>query len=116
RNTPMGTQLGDELEKLEGVRAVDRLRFAHIEFQGLYVYLLSLQPETYFSRSQPIFLAGDPSQAERALAEGAVLITENLSKRRRLTAGDTLELRTPTGVKRYPVAGVIIDYTSDQGT
>ncbi|MFN7131393.1 MAG: ABC transporter permease, partial [Myxococcales bacterium] len=116
RNTPIGPHLGPELEKLDGVKLVDRVRAVHVDYEGLYVYILSLEPSAYFSRSTPDFLSGDPKRAREAMEAGGVLVSENLSKRRNLKAGDVLELKTPTGVQRYPVAGVVIDYTSDQGT
>jgi len=47
---------------------------------------------------------------------GYVTISENLSRRRNLHPESTFEMDTPTGRRTYKVAGVITDYTSDQGT
>jgi putative ABC transport system permease protein len=115
RNTPMGPALGLELDKLEGVRAVDRVRLLHVDYSNLNIFLLSLDPDIYFERARVTFLQGDPETAVQKVKDGEVIISENLSKRRGLNAGDRIELKTPTGMKSYPIAAVSLDYTSDQG-
>jgi putative ABC transport system permease protein len=49
------------------------------------------------------------------LAGRAVLISEPLSRHRRLGVGDHLDLRTARGLRRFRIAGVYTDYASDQG-
>jgi putative ABC transport system permease protein len=45
-----------------------------------------------------------------------LLVSENLAGLQRLRLGDTFELPTPNGVLRLPIAGVVVDYTDQQGT
>ncbi len=67
-------------------------------------------------RSRFPFLRGDPeSIMRRFLGEDCVLITESFARRHRLADGDALELMTPLGPRRFPVAGTFYDYTRDQG-
>jgi len=47
--------------------------------------------------------------------EGSVLLSEPLAQRLGLGPGDRLRLRTQSGPRDFPVAGVFLDYISDTG-
>lgn len=115
QNNPMSPALGGELEKLEGVEAVDRVRIFPHDVLGLRVFIVSLDPDIYHQHGRLSMLAGRlPTPQERR--EGWLTISENLARRRSLAPGDPFEIATPTGVRTYRVSAVIVDYTSDQGT
>lgn len=60
--------------------------------------------------------AGERRAAWRAFATGgAVLVSEPFAFRRGLAPGDTVELPTDRGRRRFPVAAVTVSYASDQG-
>lgn len=115
QNNPMAPGLGEELEQLDGVAYVDRVRLLQHDVLGLRVFVISLVPELYDLRGKPQVLAGKRPDAEER-ARGVVTISENLARRRDLKPGDTFPLDTPSGRKTLTVGAVIIDYTSDQGT
>jgi putative ABC transport system permease protein len=115
RNTPMNPALGAEVDGIPGVESVDRVRIVNTDYDGLRIVVLSLNPDVYFRRSLPVFTEGRPEEALMKVKGGGVLISENLGRRRGLHAGGVFNLPTPTGVHPFPIAGVIIDYTSDQG-
>ena len=81
---------------------------------GLRAYIVSLIPEIYERHGRPELLEGRLPTREERLA-GRVIISENLSRRRGLHAGDSFEMSTPTGQRTYQVGAVAVDYTSDQG-
>ncbi len=114
QNQPINAALGDELQKIPGVDQVDRVRiFAHDALE-LRVFIVSMITEVYERRGNPDVLEGTlPTPAQRLTH---VTISENLSRRRNLHAGDHFQMSTPTGRQDYVVAAVIIDYTSDQGS
>ncbi len=115
QNSPMKPDLGFELEKIPAVAGVDRVRIFPYELQGLRIYIISLNPELYYTRGRSTVLEGAaPTRAERA--QGKVSISENLMRRRGLHLGSQFPVSTPTGVHVYTVAAVIADYTSDQGS
>lgn len=61
-------------------------------------------------------LAGDVPDARRRFSAGdAVLVSEPLARRVGLALGDGVELPTPEGSMRLPVAAVFRDYSSEQG-
>ena len=114
QNQPIIGALGDELEKLPGVESVDRVRIFPHDALGLRVFVVSMISEVYERRGAPDVLDGAlPTPGQRLTH---VTISENLSRRRKLHAGDHFKMITPTGEQDYAVAAVIIDYTSDQGS
>jgi len=116
RNTPMAPGLGDELARIRGVEAVDRVRMARVRYRGQTAFLLSLDKAVYWKYGHPIFLEGRDSPPGSRRAREEVGLSENFARRWRLHVGDTLPLRTPHGMRRYRVGAVIVDYTSDTGT
>ncbi len=94
---------------------VDRVRVLPHDVLGLRAYVISLIPEIYEQYGRPLLLEGQLPTREERLA-GRVTISENLARRRGLEVGESFEMATPTGPRRYTVGAVIVDYTSDQGS
>lgn len=115
QNQPMNPELGKAIDVLPGVGSVDRVRILPHDVLGLRIYVISLIPEVYAQRAKPIIIEGRMPTSEEWRA-GRVIISENFSRRRNLHVGDSFEMSTPTGVRKYTVATVAVDYTSDQGT
>jgi putative ABC transport system permease protein len=62
------------------------------------------------------FLRGDDARImQRFLNEECVLVSESFARRYRVRDGRMLELTTPEGKRRFPIAGTFYDYTRDQG-
>lgn len=62
------------------------------------------------------WLEGDGLAARERVEQGrAVLVTEPLARRDQLSAGDMLELTTPSGPARFEVAAIYRDYSTDRG-
>jgi putative ABC transport system permease protein len=60
---------------------------------------------------------GDADDMYRRTAAGAgLMVSDNLAQLQGLKLGDTLEVPAPYGVIRLPIAGVIVDYSDQQGT
>ncbi|MBX7096170.1 MAG: ABC transporter permease [Myxococcaceae bacterium] len=114
-NTPMSVDLAPELAKLPGVEMVDRLRIFPHDVLGLRIFVVSLSADIYEKRGKPEVIDGHLPNAEERAA-GWVMVSENFARRRKLHAGDSFPITTPTGERTYRVCGVIVDYTSDQGS
>lgn len=115
QNNPMTPALADDFRKIPNVEAVDLVRIFPHELMGLRIYVISLNPETYYAHAKPQLLGGRlPTPEERQ--RGLVTVSENLSKRRNLKPGDKFQMNTPTGVVNLEVSAIILDYTSDQGS
>ncbi len=62
------------------------------------------------------FLRGNgPEILRRFQAEPCVLVSESFVRRHRLREGEGIDLTTPEGVRKFPIAGIFYDYTRDQG-
>src|SRR5262249_43280590 len=114
KNQPMKEELGAELDRIDGVASVDRLRIYPQDVLGLRVYILSLNPDIYNKRGKVDIIEGALPTAEQR-AHNYVTISENLARRRDLRPESTIDIDTPTGRRAYKVAAVMRDYTSDQG-
>ena len=58
---------------------------------------------------------GSATIMRRFHEEASVLISEPFARRQRLGEGDSIELTTPEGPRKFAIAGVFYDYTRDQG-
>jgi putative ABC transport system permease protein len=56
-----------------------------------------------------------PEIMRRFQAEPCVLVSESFARRHRLRDGESIELTTPEGVRKFSIAGIFYDYTRDQG-
>ena len=60
---------------------------------------------------------GDADDMYRRTAAGdALMVSDNLAQLQHLKVGDVLEVPAPYGTIRLPIAGVILDYSDQQGT
>lgn len=118
RNTPIAADFMAELEAVPGVELVRPTRLAEIDYHGYPIKLTSTQTEKLEQHSIIDVLEGG-SQREllaKLRDQRAVYVSENFSNRFGLHAGDTLALGAKGGTRRFPIAGVVVDYTSDIGT
>jgi putative ABC transport system permease protein len=120
---PMTDTLRGPLARLPGVAFVERLRMVDVDLthvgtaaSSARVKLIAMDTDALGGRARLVMVDGAAADAKRRLRGGEVLISENLARRHGLSRGDTLVLPTARGQKRFRVAAVIVDYTSDQGT
>ncbi len=112
----MSEKLGDELAALPEVDAVQRVRIDDISYRGHTVRLLATDVEVYAQRTSTTVLEGSMPDIRAKLAAGAVIVSENFARHYGVHRGGSVELATRAGTRAFPVAGVIVDYTSDAGT
>jgi putative ABC transport system permease protein len=63
------------------------------------------------------FSEGDPREAWARAREGAVLVSEPFAFRHSIPPrGGQVTLRTDSGLRTFPVAGIYYDYAADRGT
>jgi putative ABC transport system permease protein len=79
------------------------------------VPLTALQLTRAGSTALQLISGGDPSKAWAAYQKGDVIISEPLSWRLQLHAGDDLSLSTSAGVQKFHVAAVYREYGNDRG-
>jgi putative ABC transport system permease protein len=115
RNTPVAEALGAELAAIDGVELIRPIRNIDIEYHNISVKLESTDNELFARHGQLTLLEGSESDAFEQLKRGAVVVSENFSRRFDVHRGDAIALPTKNGTRRFTVAAVAIDYTSDLG-
>ena len=117
RGATLDSALVAGLATLPGVRAVDHLR-GFLGYTGeRRVAVAGVTMDLPGGERRFPLLAGDGTAARTAaVRDGAVLISEPLARKAGLGPGDTLPLTTPAGERRFPIAAVYYDYSSESGT
>ncbi len=106
-----------ELEGIAGVRRVQTVRNARIMFRGTPIMIVAADiaslAET--ARREPVHGNADEMYRETAAGRG-VMVSDNLAQLQRLQLGDMLEIPAPYGLLRLPIAGILVDYSDQQGS
>ncbi|MFN3649177.1 MAG: FtsX-like permease family protein [Armatimonadota bacterium] len=102
--------------ELPGVAAVDTYRGLQITYGDRLAQAVGIDFEVQEQHGRLQFLRGDAAEIlRRARQEDGVIVSESFSFRHRVEEGDSVTLRTPSGVVRLPVEGVYYDYSTDAG-
>lgn len=106
-----------EIAEVPGVRHVERVRVVRQLYAGGTITLLALDAEKFLSRATIWVAEGDEREIREDLIAGrGVIVSDNLARWHHLHAGDRLSLDTPTGRLTVPIAGVLVEYSSDRGS
>ena len=112
---PISHDLNDPLAAMHDVERVERVRMADIAYKNFPIKLISSDFAALDGREHLIMLEGTQEGAVRKMHEGAVLVTENFSRRFGVHLGNRIALAAASGTRTFEVCGVVIDYTSDMG-
>jgi len=108
--------LVEELASLPGVAEVGRLRQLFVYSGDRRISLIGVDMGLSADRDQFELFEGERAQAlRRCREEGAVIISEPLSRKAGLGVGDTLPLTSPSGELGFPIVGVSYDYGNEAG-
>ncbi len=116
-NIPMPDSMRSEIEKVPGVRLAYSFRKTNIHYAGRRILLESFDVD--LSKDYVVFnLFADGKRADmiRLLPrQDYVVVNESLAARHNLKPGDSIDLPTPVGVRRFGVAAIVVAYESDSG-
>ncbi|HKX00016.1 MAG TPA: FtsX-like permease family protein [Bryobacteraceae bacterium] len=107
-----------ELKAVEGIDEVVPVRNIRVNFHGTPVLVVAtdLAPFAARTRGREV-VAGDYDEMHRLSAAGkGVVVSENFSELQKLGLGGNVELATPAGVLRLPIAGIVKDFAQQQGS
>lgn len=109
--------MAGELAAVPGVREVQRMRQARIEYGGSPILLMATDLRQLAASSPRTVLEGRADDMyARAIAGEGVIVSENFASIRGVHVGSELELGAPDGVMRLPIVGVVRDYSDQQGS
>ena len=109
--------MAPEIQAVPGVERVQMFRNGRITFRGVPIMAVALEMESVAAttRSRPV--AGDAADMYRLAAGGeGLIVSDSLAQRLQLAFGEILEIPAPYGTIRLPIAGIIVDYTDQQGS
>ncbi len=106
-----------ELAAVPGVGRVQSVRDARVVFRKTPVMVVSVDVKSIAetARRDPVEGTAD-DMYRRAAAGEAVLVSDNLAQLQHLKLGETLDLPAPYGSIHLPIAGIVLDYSDQQGT
>ncbi|OQX19142.1 MAG: ABC transporter permease [Desulfobulbaceae bacterium A2] len=108
--------LRQELLQIPGVGRVESYRATHPMYQGRQILVGSIEIVPLLDRIQYDYLQGSADTLRRGAPQGQCLVSDNFASLFGLGVGQEVELATPRGTVRFPIAAVVRDYGSDQGT
>ena len=117
RHPTISLELAEEIARLPGVAAVDRLRAYEIDSQGMPVTLASVDFSIPRTRHDSKFFSGRPTVD--VLAElsnqNAVIVSEPFTYKHHVKTGDSITLGLGARQITFRVADVYYDYSSERG-
>jgi putative ABC transport system permease protein len=106
-----------ELAAIPGVGRVQTVRDARIVFRGTPVMVVAVDIESVAQTAGREPVAGRADEMYGATAAGhGLMVSDNLARLQHLSLGQMLEIPAPMGVITLPIAGIIVDYSDQQGT
>jgi putative ABC transport system permease protein len=106
----------DELLHLPGVKRVESYRAIHPLYRGNQIMVASIEIAQLLERITYDYAQGNADSLLAGVRAGGCVVSENFMRRYHLGVGQQVELVTPRGTVRIPIAAVVRDYGSDQGT
>ncbi|MCB1037872.1 MAG: ABC transporter permease, partial [Acidobacteria bacterium] len=115
RTAPYGPKLRRALEELEGIDGLNTVRRVELPTPDGVLRLAALDLDPRAEASYRI-TAGRPRAVWEVWRRGeAVLVSEPYAFRHQVGPGELVELATDAGRRNLPIAGIFVDYGSDQG-
>jgi putative ABC transport system permease protein len=109
--------MAPEIGAIPGVERVQMVRDARIVFRKTPVMVVAVEVSSVAQtvRREPV--AGDADDMYRRTAAGqGLMVSDNLAQLQGLKLGEILEVPAPNGLIRLPIAGIVVDYSDQQGT
>ncbi|TAK31785.1 MAG: ABC transporter permease [Chloroflexota bacterium] len=107
----------DRLRQTDGVADFYGLRIFSLPHQGKDIAITAIDIPGFREHARMVWAAGDSTALDRMVDQDALLISEPLAHHLNLGIGGQLTLDTPYGGEvPFTVAGIVVEYGSDQGS
>jgi putative ABC transport system permease protein len=118
RHPTLSPGLTEQIAKLPGVAAVDRLRAYETSYEGILVTLASMDVQVLAPYDKSNFFSGrSPQEVLRELrGQNAILVSEPFTYKHHVKTGDSIELALGESRARFRIVDVYFDYSSERGT
>ncbi len=109
--------LGDEISRIPGVEDFQTVRSFRLNVGGTPILLIVIDAKSFERRGHRPLVAEDPrGMYTLAISGQGVIVSDNFARLQRRSIGDRVELATPGGLLSLPIAGIITDWSDQQGS
>ena len=109
--------VASEVQQVPGVEQTQMVRSARTLFRGTPVTVVALEVGKFEKKVRRRMIAGNQQDMYRRTAAGqGIMISDSFAGLRGVSLGETIELPTPRGLLRLPIAGITRDFSDDEGT
>jgi putative ABC transport system permease protein len=116
RHPTIAESLANDIEAIPGVEAVDRFRAYAIRYGGLPSTLAAGDVRAQMRYGRTALYQGDMQDALQSVTSGeGVIISEPFSEKHRLRVNDRIILPIGAQQKEFRIAGIFLDYSSENG-
>jgi putative ABC transport system permease protein len=117
RTVTFPSSVGDAIAAVPGVDQVQLVRNARVLYRGTPVMVISVEAQKVATTVFRQPLQGDSVEMHRLTAEGkGLIVSDGFESNLGVRLGDMVELPTPSGLLRLPVAGIVRDYSDMLGS
>jgi putative ABC transport system permease protein len=117
RHPTISLPLTEQIAKLPGVAAVDRLRAYEISYEGMPVTLASVDLRVLRAYHKSDFFSGRPTETVLSELRGqnSIIVSEPFTYKHHVKAGDSIKLGLGESRASFRIADVYYDYASERG-
>jgi putative ABC transport system permease protein len=110
-------EFASAIAEIPGVRWVEEFRGIHIKYEDKHPFLATLPLARTFKRLEMPIVSGTRERLVRDVPSGrGFAVSDNFAMLFKKKLGDPVTIDTPSGPLTLPVAAIVSDYSSDQGT
>jgi putative ABC transport system permease protein len=96
---------------------VQLVRNARVPFRDVPVLVLAIETEKVSRTVQRVPVAGTLDEMYRLTIQGqGMIVSDNFAQIHQMRLGDIVDLPTPSGLLKLPIAGIVRDYSDLQGS
>ncbi len=115
RNFRFPESMGAQLRQLDGVDIVQMVRTQRIYYQQTPVMIVAVEADSMGDRGRRPPIEGPADMYTLAAQGKGVILSDHFIGRFGLHYGQSIDLATPTGIHRFPIVGVVTDWSDQQG-
>jgi putative ABC transport system permease protein len=105
------------IQSVPGVDQVQLVRNARVSFRNIPVMVIAIETEKVAKTVHRVPVAGTADDMNRRTAAGeSMIVSDSFAEIHKLRMGDVVELPTPSGLLKLPIAGIVRDYSDMQGS
>jgi putative ABC transport system permease protein len=109
--------LGDSIGAIPGVEDFQTVRSFRLNVGGTPIMLIIIDAASFERRGHRPLVAEDPrGMYSLAKAGEGVIVSDNFARLQGRGIGDRVDLATPGGLLSLPIAGIITDWSDQQGS